>query len=44
MTSRLLILALILALAVPLAACGRKNPPEPPAGSEAPHKYPARKS
>ncbi len=44
MTLRLLILALILALAVPLAACGRKGAPVPPEGSEYPRKYPAQKS
>ena len=42
MTRRLLILALVLALAAPLAACGRKGAPMPPEGSEYPRKYPAK--
>ncbi len=41
MLRRLLILALVLALASPLVACGRKGAPVPPEGSEYPRKYPA---
>ena len=41
MLRRLLILALVLALAAPLAACGRKAAPAPPEGSDYPRKYPA---
>ena len=41
MLRRLLILALIVALTAPLAACGRKGAPVPPEGSEYPRKYPA---
>ena len=39
MTARKIILmAFVLALAAPLAACGRKGPPEPPPGAD--EKYP----
>ncbi len=38
---RLLIVALILALAAPLAACGRKAAPVPLEDSQYPRKYPA---
>jgi predicted small lipoprotein YifL len=41
MLRRLLILALIVALTAPLAACGRKGAPVPLEGSEYPRKYPA---
>ncbi len=41
MLRRLLILALVVALATPLAACGSKAAPAPPEGSEYPRKYPA---
>jgi predicted small lipoprotein YifL len=40
MTRRLLILFLILAMAAPLAACGRKSAPAQPPGSDHPRKYP----
>ncbi len=38
------ILALVLALAMisPLAACGRKGPPQFPEGSEYPREYPTK--
>jgi hypothetical protein len=39
--ARLVILALIIALASPLAACGRKNAPERPEDSEYPRNYPS---
>jgi predicted small lipoprotein YifL len=44
MTRRALLLALAAALAVPLAACGRKGTPEPPedADPKAPRRYPTR--
>ena len=39
MTARkIILLAFVLALAAPLAACGRKGPPEPPPGAD--EKYP----
>jgi len=41
---RVLSLMMILALATALAACGKKGPPEPPAGEETsyPRTYPSR--
>jgi predicted small lipoprotein YifL len=36
------ILALIAALALPAAACGRKGKPEAPPGSDFPRTYPSR--
>jgi predicted small lipoprotein YifL len=38
--TRLLVLALIIAMASPLAACGRKGSPERPDDSEYPRNYP----
>ena len=40
---RLILAALILALAAPLAACGKKGDPRPPSGDNAPfpRTYPA---
>ncbi len=38
---RLLVMVLVLALAAPLASCGRKGSPEPPPDSEYPRQYPA---
>lgn len=38
---RLMLLALIIAIASPLAACGRKGSPEYPEDSEYPRSYPA---
>lgn len=37
-------LAVALLLALPLAACGRKGPPDPPEGADpkAPRRYPTR--
>ncbi len=35
---KLILFALVAALAAPLAACGRKGPPETPAGAD--EKYP----
>ncbi|MBI3506343.1 MAG: hypothetical protein HY059_16015 [Proteobacteria bacterium] len=35
---KLILLAFVLALAAPLAACGRKGPPEAPPGAD--EKYP----
>lgn len=40
--ARLVAVMLILALAVPGAACGRKASPEPPPGSDFPRTYPNR--
>ncbi len=40
MTRRLLILLLVLAMAAPLAACGRKKTPAQPPSSDHPRKYP----
>jgi predicted small lipoprotein YifL len=40
MTRRLLIFLLVLAMAAPLAACGRKAPLVTPPGSDYPRKYP----
>ncbi len=37
----LLVLALIIAIASPLAACGRKGSPDRPDDSEYPRSYPA---
>ena len=37
---RLLVMALVVALAAPLAACGLKSSPQHPAGSDYPRKYP----
>ncbi len=37
---RLLLIALVIGLALPLAACGKKNQPEPPPGSTYPRTYP----
>lgn len=36
-------LLIAVALALPLAACGKKSPPKPPAGDQAPYpqQYPA---
>lgn len=44
MTRRLLLLALLTALGLPLAGCGRKGPPEPPEDYDpkAPRRYPTR--
>lgn len=39
---RLALLLLCAALALPVAACGRKGQPEPPPGSDFPRTYPAR--
>ncbi|MHA1114139.1 MAG: LPS translocon maturation chaperone LptM [Alphaproteobacteria bacterium] len=41
---RVLFVLVILALAAPLAACGKKAPPEPPSGKEStyPKTYPSR--
>lgn len=41
--NRLILGLLLLALAAPLAACGKKGPPKPPSGDEAPYPrtYPA---
>jgi len=44
MTARnIILLAFVLALAAPLAACGRKGPPEAPPGADEkyPRSYPA---
>jgi predicted small lipoprotein YifL len=38
---RLLVLALIIAIASPLAACGRKGAPDRPDNSKYPRSYPA---
>ena len=40
MTRTLIMLALAVMLALPLAACGRKGNPEPPEGSTYPRDYP----
>jgi predicted small lipoprotein YifL len=40
MTRRLLIFLLVLAMAAPLAACGRKSALVTPPGSDYPRKYP----
>ncbi len=40
---RLIMLALIIAIASPLAACGRKASPESPEGSGYPGTYPSKK-
>ena len=42
MTRLLTILLLALALAGPLAACGREGPPQPPEESDFPRTYPSR--
>jgi predicted small lipoprotein YifL len=44
MTRRALLLALVAALGLPLAACGRKGDPEPPkdVDPKAPRRYPTR--
>jgi len=42
--TRLMVLALILAIASPLAACGRKGAPERPEGSKYPRSYPGETS
>jgi len=34
-------IVMVLAMITPLAACGRKGPPEFPEGSKYPHEYPA---
>ncbi len=39
--SRLLALLILVALSLPVAGCGKKNPPEPPPGGETyPRTYP----
>ncbi len=38
---RLIVLALVIALASPLAACGRKSSPERPEDSDYPRNYPS---
>jgi predicted small lipoprotein YifL len=40
---KLILFALVAALAAPLAACGRKGPPEPPPGADVnyPRGYPS---
>jgi len=40
---KIILLAFVLALAAPLAACGRKGPPEAPPGADEkyPRSYPA---
>ncbi len=43
MLQRLIMLALIIAIASPLAACGRKASPKHPEGSEYPGVYPNQK-
>lgn len=40
MIRKIVIVMLILALASPLAACGRKSSPEQPKGSDHPRAYP----
>jgi predicted small lipoprotein YifL len=44
MTRRSLLIAVLAALALPLAACGIKGPPEPPPDTDpkAPRRYPTR--
>lgn len=39
---RVLVLLLVAMLAVPVAGCGKKGPPEPPEDSEYPRSYPSR--
>ena len=39
--ARLLMLALIVAIALPVAACGRKASPDRPEDSKYPHSYPS---
>lgn len=41
-TRRLLTLALLAVLLLPLSACGRKGQPEPPPGADYPRTYPSR--
>jgi len=38
--TKIIVIVLALAVISPLAACGRKGPPESPQGSEYPRKYP----
>ena len=40
MAKKLLIVLLVLAMASPLVACGRKSRPEPPPDSTYPRQYP----
>ena len=40
MIRKILLIALVLGLAAPIAACGRKSAPQAPPGSEYPKKYP----
>ena len=42
MIRRFLIVLLVLAMAVPVVACGRKSAPEHPPGAEYPRKFPTR--
>lgn len=43
LSRRLVILALLIAIASPLAACGRKGSPERPEDSQYPRSYPSQK-
>ena len=40
MIRNLLVIALILGLVAPIAACGRKSAPQPPPGPHGPRQYP----
>ena len=42
MIRNILVIALILGLAAPIAACGRKSVPQAPPGTEYPRQYPSR--
>ena len=42
MIRKILVIALVLGLVAPIAACGRKSAPQPPPGTEYPRQYPTR--
>ena len=42
MIRNLLVIALVLGLVAPIAACGRKSAPQAPPGTEYPRQYPTR--
>jgi predicted small lipoprotein YifL len=42
MIRNILVIALVLGLVAPIAACGRKSSPQPPPDTEYPRQYPTR--